>query len=150
MGKYRVRRGSLCTPHFQMRWLLLTPGALGFPFPLDASAPGPEPASTGVSDKAPTESSSGGSGSRVTGLDPISGAATAFHHSSLWKKKPAQLSRPGPFLTQSKLPKETGSSRHHPQTFQFLLYTHLLNHYLMPTAKGPQLVLPVGNRKLIS
>lgn len=31
MGKCRVRRGSLCTPHFQTGWLLPMAGALGSP-----------------------------------------------------------------------------------------------------------------------
>lgn len=123
MGKYRVRNGSLCTPHFQMGRLLLTSGALGFPFPSDTSAPGPEPASTGVSDKAPAENPAGGSGSRVVwvGPDLTSCELSSPLLSSLWKKKPAQRSRPGSFLTRSKLPKEMGSWRYYHQTFQFLL-----------------------------
>lgn len=123
-GKYRVRRGSLCTPHFQMGWLLLMSGALGSPFPSDASPPGPETASTGVSDKAPTGNPAGGSGSWVMRVGPDlmsckpSSLLLALEE-EICLAQQTRFHKPySSFLTQSKLSKETGSSRHDCQTFQ--------------------------------
>lgn len=96
----------------------------GIPLSLRRFCTGAQTRFTGVSDKAPTENPAGGSGSRATWVGPglmscePSSPLPALEEETCLTQQTSFRKPCGSFLTQSKLPKQTGSSRHCRQTFQ--------------------------------